>query len=115
MPDRLTPKATKFTLAMSVRKYFYALYNVTNSAFKEMLISVGNRDAVTGNRMFDRHEAVRQIKDAARAAKDTETVDASDGDIYKYISREQKKQGHGLKLRRREYARLTHQQVAPAE
>jgi hypothetical protein len=111
MPDRLTPKANTRSLAASVRIYFFALYNSANTAFKDMLASVGNRDAKTGNRLFDRHEAVKQIKEAAKAAKDTETADALDGEIYKHVVHILSKQGLGLKLRRAQYAQLTRERV----
>jgi hypothetical protein len=54
---------------MSVRNYFYALYNATNATFREMLVSVGNKDSKTGNRLFDRHVAVGMVKEAAKRAR----------------------------------------------
>ena len=113
IPDRLEPKQNKRNLMQNVRIYFYACYNATKK-FRDLLVSIGNEDAVTGNRLFDRHEAVGMIKGAARKAEDIATSDAKDGDIYKCMVDLMRTNGLGLKLRRAEYQRLTHQQ-APAE
>jgi hypothetical protein len=113
VPERLEPKNLKRTLAMNVRGYFYQLYNAGNKAFQDLLVSVGNKDSLTGNRLFDRHNAVSMVKKAAAEAKDKITQDAKDGDIYRYIVHLMNENKLGLKLRRSEYERLTHQ--APAE
>jgi hypothetical protein len=112
LPDRLEPKQTSRNLMQNVRIYFYALYNGTKK-FRELLGSIGNKDAITGNRLFDRHEAVGMIKGAARKAEDISTSDAMDGDIYRCMVTLMRGNGLGLKLRRSEYQKLTHQ--APAE
>ena len=112
MPERLEPKKTSRSLATSVRVYFYTLYNATNAKFRELLASVGNKDAITGNRLFDRHEAVGMIKAAATKAEDSLTTTAKDGDIYRCLVNLMRQNDMGLKLRRREYNRLTHQQAA---
>ena len=113
MPVRLEPKVTKRSLTASVKIYFYTLYNAADGKFKEFLASVGNKDAITGNRMFDRGEAVAMILAAAKESKDTGTANAKKGDIYKCIVQFMRAEGLGLKLRKQEYQRLTHQ--APAE
>lgn len=113
VPDRLEPKQTKRTLMVNVRIYFYALYNATNGKFRALLASISNVDAITGNRMFDRAEAVNLIKDAAKDAKDIATGNAKAGEIYRCIVNLMRENGLGLKLRRTEYKRLTHQ--SPAE
>jgi hypothetical protein len=113
MPEHLEPKSTKRSLAISVRMYFYALYNAANGTFKDLLASVGNKDAITGNRLFDRHDAVGMIKDTAKKADDSIVQNAKDGDIYKVLVNILRYEGMGLKIRRQEYQRLTHQ--APAE
>jgi len=113
MPERLEPKNTKRSLATSVRIYFYTLYNASNSKFRELLASVGNKDAVTGNRLFDRYQAVEMIKSAAKDAKDTITQTAKEGDVYRCMVNVMRGEKLGLSLRRKEYERLTHQ--APAE
>ena len=118
MPPRLEPKQTKRSLMISVRGYFYNLYNATNAKFRDLLASVSNQDAITGNRLFDRHDAVGMIKKAAEDAKDALTAQAKDGDIYRCLVHLMKGNDLGLKLRRREYERLTHQKKAlmsPAE
>jgi len=112
MPDKLEPKVSSRSLAMSVRNYFYSLYN-NAKAFRDLLASVGNKDAMTGNRLFDRHEAVGLIKQAAKKADDPIVLGAKDGDVYRCIVNLMRQNDMGLKLRRREYTRLTHQ--APAE
>jgi hypothetical protein len=67
-----------------IEDIFYSLY-ATSDAFRELLSSAGNEDSKTGNRMFDRHVAVRMIKNAAADAKDSVTATAKDGDIYKHV------------------------------
>ena len=114
VPARLEPKQSKRTLMYSVRAYFYSLYNTTSAKFRDLLASVGNKDAVTGNRLFDRHEAVGMIKQAAKQAQDQFTAESKDGDIYRCIVNLMRKHDMGLKLRRREYALLTHS-ATPAE
>jgi hypothetical protein len=113
MPDHLEPDTTARSLMTSVRMYFFALYNAADKTFAKYLGSVGNRDAETGNRLFDRHEAVRMIKNAAKKSEDTQTETAKDGDIYKCIVNLMRKKELGLKLRRRQFRELTHR--APAE
>lgn len=109
MPERLEPKNTARSLPASVRIYFYSLYNDASGKFKELLASVGNKDAIHGNRLFDRHHAVTMIKAAASKSSDTTVTSAVDGDIYKCIAVLMRGEGIGLKLRRRDYTRLTHQ------
>jgi hypothetical protein len=113
MPERLEPKNTARTLMVSVRGYFYALYNSTNKAFVDLLASVGHKDSIHGNRLFDRHVAVGMIKKAALDAKDTFTANAKDGDVYRCIVNLMSQHDMGLKLRRSQY-RAIMQQV-PAE
>ena len=109
MPERLEPKATNKTLAASVRRYFYAVYN-SDPKFKTYLASVGNKDAITGNRGFDRHVAVEFLKDAARAASDDCFKDVIDVEIYKHLSHEISKWDDlKLRYRRLEFQRFTQQ------
>jgi hypothetical protein len=110
MPDRLEPKNTARSLMASVKVYFYTLYNGTDKAFRSLLGSIGNKDAITGNRLFDRHEAVGLIKKVARQANDAPTVDAKDGDVYKCLVSLMRVNGIGLKLRKHQYRELTHTQ-----
>lgn len=112
IPDRLEPKRTQRTLMVNVRMYFYQLYNTPDGKFRALLVSISNVDAVTGNRMFDRAEAVGMIKDAAKTAKDITTSGAKAGHIYRCLVNLMREHGLGLKLRRTEYLRLTHQQAA---
>jgi len=112
VPERLEPKKTSRSLVTSVRIYFYTLYNATSATFRELLASVGNKDAIHGNRLFDRHVAVGMIKKAAIDAKDTLTATANDGEVYRCIVGIMRQNDMGLKLRRRDYQRLTHQQPA---
>jgi hypothetical protein len=112
LPDHLEPKKTSRSLATSVRIYFYTLYNNANAAFRELLASVGNKDAIHGNRLFDRHVAVGLIKKAALEAKDTLTANANDGDIYRHIVNLMRGEKLGLRLRRNQYRQITHQQPA---
>jgi hypothetical protein len=113
IPERLVPRNAARSLQTNVRSYFYSLYNSNAATFRNLLVSVGNKDAVTGNRLFDRHVAVGLIKTAAKEAQDTITLNAKDGDVYKCLvvcmrSHDELK----LKLRRQQYDQLTHQQAA---
>lgn len=114
VPERLDPKSTARSLGASVRGYFFPLYNAPDGTFRGWLASVGNDDAVTGNRLFDRHNAVTAIKETAEKARDSLTASARDGDVYKHVVNIMRNHGMGLRLRRREYQRLTHQST-PAE
>jgi hypothetical protein len=107
LPEHLEPKKTKRSLMTSVRIYFYALYNAADGTFKKFLASVGNKDSVTKHRIIDRVRAIDMIKASAKDAKDSITGTAKDGDILKCLSKIMLENGQGLKLRRREYQRLT--------
>jgi hypothetical protein len=85
LPERLEPKNAKRSLLQNARGYFYALYNSDDDTFRDLLASVGNKDAVTGNRLFDRHQAVGMMKEQAKRANDTITLEAKDGDIYRCL------------------------------
>ena len=112
LPVRLPPPVNPArSLAIKVRDYFHSLWS--NVTFRDFLASVGNKDSITGNRLFDRYKAVEMVKAAAKSAEDSFTVSAKDGDIYKYLVRNMSKNGMGLRLRREQYKTLTHQ--APAE
>lgn len=111
VPTKLEPKNTPRALSTSVRGYFYTIWN-SAEAFRTFLGSVGNKDSVTGNRLFDRYKAVEMIKEAAAEAKDSLTANAKDGDIYKYVTHIMGKEGLGLKTRREQFKALTHQQPA---
>jgi hypothetical protein len=115
LPIRLEPVQTKRSLMANVRIYFYSLYNQTDGKFRTFLASVSNDDAITGNRLFDRHDAVGMIKGLAKEAKDQATGNAKDGEIYKCLVNLMRANQLGLKIRRAEYQRLTHQEHAPAE
>jgi len=111
VPVKLEPRNTARTLSVQVSGYFYSLWSV--EAFRNFLASVGNKDSITGNRLFDRYRAVAMIKAAAAKAEDKITENAKDGDIYKYVVHLMGKNGMGLQTRRKQYNALTHQ--APAE
>jgi hypothetical protein len=111
VPDHLEPKSTARNLATLVRGYFYPLYN-SSVAFRDLLASVGNKDAITGNRLFDRLRAVDMIKEAATEAKDSLTTRAKEGEIYKHLVHVMGAEGMSLKQRRQAYQSLTHQQAA---
>lgn len=112
VPERLEPKSANRTLMVNVRSYFYTLYNASGDQFRKLLVSVGNKDAITGNRLFDRYQAVDMIKNAAAKAEDEITVNAKHGDVYFCLSRLMRQHDMGLKLRRQEFARLTHRAAA---
>jgi fido (protein-threonine AMPylation protein) len=111
MPERWEPRATQAALMQRVRGYFEALYNGAGQ-FRDYLASVGNQDSITENRAFDRYKAVEMIKDMARENGDLLTANASEGKIYQKVATLMRGAGLGLRVRRQEYARLTHQ---PAE
>jgi hypothetical protein len=81
LPERIEPKVTKHSLFARVRIYYYGLYNGASSKFRDYLASVGNKDSLTGNRMFDRAEAVKLVLKEAETAKDSITLASSQGDI----------------------------------
>ncbi len=113
VPERIEPKNAKRSLLQNVRGYFYLLYNSDDEAFRNFLASVGNDDAITGRRDFDRHEAVGLIKEQARLAKDAATLDALDGDIYRCLVTVMRSHDElKPKLRRAQFAQLQHQQAA---
>src|SRR5688572_22502733 len=113
VPERLEPKNAKRSLLQNVRGHFYTLYNSDNVQFREYLGTVGNEDAITGRRDFDRHEAVRLIKEQAKHAKDTVTLEALDGEVYRCLVNVMRKHDElRPKLRRAQYRRLGHQQAA---
>jgi hypothetical protein len=107
MPERLEPKQTKRSLMTSVRMYFYTLYNAADGKFKAFLSSVGNKDAVTGNRTADRVRAVDMIKASADKGGDSTTSAAKDGDVLQCLSKLMTENGLGLKVRRQQYDQLT--------
>jgi hypothetical protein len=109
LPEKLEPKMTTRSLMISVRLYFYALYNAADGVFKSFLGSVSNKDAVTKNRTADRVRAVDMIK---ASAKDDQVIKtAYDGDIIKCMSKIMSDHGQGLKVRREKF----HQLTKPAE
>jgi hypothetical protein len=113
MPERLEPKNAKRSLSQSVRVYFYALYNATDGTFRDLLASVGNKDAITGNRLFDRHKAVGMIKEQAAEAKDSITMEAKDGDVYRCLVNIMNNHDDlSLRQRRISYDKWDHQQAA---
>jgi hypothetical protein len=112
MPERLEPNITKRSLMTAVSVHFYPLYNAAGGKFPGFLASVGNEDSLTLNRLFDRHEAVGMVKAAAKAAQDNITLSAKDGDIYRCIVHLMRTNKLGLKLRKQQYEKLTHQQAA---
>lgn len=101
------------SLLTKVREYFYPLWNAEDGVFRGYFVSVGNKDAITGNRLFDRHKAVDMVKAVAKEAKDHLTTNAKDGDVYKHLVGLTSKAGMGLKARRLDYRRLIGQ--VPAE
>ena len=111
VPDHLAPAASSRALITAVRGYFYNLYNnraAQGASFREYLKSIGNKDAVTKNRIFDRHEAVRMIKKSATDANDASTADAADGQVYQcMVSVMRVHPELRLRLRRADYQRLT--------
>lgn len=119
VPARLEPRATARTLMHSTRALFYALWNGADATFRNLLASVGNDDAITGNRMFDRHEAITLMRKAAekQAARDLVFLEAKAGDIYRCLVRILRDHDLGLKIRREQFNRLTHDTPpsAPAE
>ena len=95
------------SLHASVRIYFEALY--PKPEFQNLLASVNNRTSLTGNRLFDRYDAVRMIKELAAERKDTAVVGTKAGYIYKIVVGVMRQNNMGLKLRRKEYLLLTQQ------
>lgn len=107
LPAHLEPKHAKRSLLTSVRGHFYSLYNSPNDAFRKMLASVDNKTAITGNKNFDRKEAVDLIVKAAEKTGDTATAQAKAGSIYQCLNRVMGDHVElKLKLRRQEYLRL---------
>lgn len=115
MPDRLEPKSTARTLMHSVKHYFYVSFNSPSDEFRDYLASVSNKDALTGNRFFDRHVAVEMLVKAAKAAGDPCFENVTHGKIFQMISRIMADHPEiALKHRREEYRRLTQSRQAAA-
>jgi hypothetical protein len=118
VPDRLDPQHTKHSLMTNVRLLFFRLWNGTEAKakarFHQLMASVGNDDSVNKSRAYDRCTAVNMIVEAAGA--DSVINGAKPGDILKCLSVIMRQNGMGLRLRRREYQRLTHSpSPSPAE
>jgi hypothetical protein len=115
VPDKLDPKHTKRSLMTNVRLRFFQLWNATEAKaktrFHQLMASVGNDDSVNKSRGYDRCKAVDMIISAADG--DAVINGAKPGDILKCLSLIMRENGMGLRLRRREYQRLTH--ATPAE
>jgi hypothetical protein len=114
VPEHLEPKHIKRSLLQKVRDYFVLLYNARTD-FREFLVATGNDDAITLNRVFDRHNAVLMIRAAATKANDTTMEQAEDGIIYKHLNTVMKDYPElRPKQRRLEYKRQQrqHQQEA---
>jgi hypothetical protein len=109
MPERLEPKMSPRSVYDSVKRYFYPNYNNPDGVFAKHLASVNNKDAITDNRLFDRHVAVGMIRKSAEAAGDPCFEGVSDGKIYECVVHIITKEHPeiGLKHRREEYRRLT--------
>jgi hypothetical protein len=114
VPDRLDPARTRHSLMTNVRFRFFQLWNSAEAKvktqFHQLMASVGNDDSINKSRAYDRCKAVDMIVSAAGA--DATINGAKPGDILKCLSAIMRQNGMGLRLRRREYQRLTH---APAE
>lgn len=116
VPDKLDPKVTKRALMTNVRLRFFQLWHSAEAkvktSFHQLMASVGSKDSINKNRGYDRAKAVDMIVAAAAKDGDVVVVDAAPGDILKCLSLIMAENGMGLRLRRREYQRLTH---SPAE
>jgi hypothetical protein len=115
VPDKLDPKHTKRSLMTNVRLRFFQLWNSAEAkvkdTFHQLMASVSNDDSVNKSRSYDRAKAVDMI--VSVAGSDAVINGAKPGDILKCLSHVMRENGMGLRLRRREYARLTH--ASPAE
>lgn len=108
LPETLEPKNAKRSLFQNVKGHFYTLYNSNDKTFQEFLKAVGNKDAVTRNRNFDRHQAVIMIKKLAKETQDLITANATDGDVYEQVVKVMRLHPElGLKMRRIEYQRFS--------
>lgn len=107
MPPVLKIVSSPRSVHMSVRMYFEALY--PKPEFRNLLASVNNKTSITANRLFDRYDAVKMIKELAATKGDTAVVGTKPGYIYKTVVRLLRKNDMGLKLRRKEYLLLTQQ------
>jgi hypothetical protein len=115
VPDQLNQKHTKRSLMTNVRVLFFRLWNgaevKAKAHFHQLMASVGNDDSVNKSRAYDRCKAVDMIVNAS--GDDSVINGAKPGDILRCLSLIMRENGMGLKLRRREYQRLTH--ATPAE
>ena len=115
VPDKLDPQHTKRSLMTNVRLLFFQLWNSAEAKvktrFHSLMASVGNGDSVNKSRAYDRCKAVDMIVE--KAGQDATVNGALPGDILKCLSVIMRENGMGLRLRRREYQRLTH--ARPAE
>ena len=83
MPKTLEPKRTAQSLTRSVKHYFYELYNAPDGEFQSYLASIGNKDARTGKREFDRLRAVDMLRTAATRGGDKCFAGVKEGEIYR--------------------------------
>jgi uncharacterized protein YecA (UPF0149 family) len=118
VPDKLEPMHTKRSLMTNVRLRFFQLWNNAEAKLKtqfhQLMASVGNGDSVNKSRAYDRCKAVDMIVNVS--GNDTVINGAKPGDILKCLSVIMRENGMGLRLRRREFQRLTHSPSAtPAE
>jgi len=111
LPTHLDPQNSTRALKSSVRVYFEQLFN-SSEAFRDYLASVGNRDSITKNRLFDRHNAILMIKASAKKAGDSFVEGADEGIVYKHVVSIMRDRGLGLRVRRAAYLQLTHMQAA---
>lgn len=106
LPERLDPPVMRNTLMSSVRPYFYKLYN-DEEGFRGYLAAVNNATAITGNRFFDRYEAVRMIQDLAVQDRNQVVLNAKAGDLYRCICYLMRQHELGLRARLQAWRRLT--------
>jgi hypothetical protein len=86
-----------------VSNYFYKLYNVTtDNKFRPYLASTGNKDSLTLNLGFDRHNAVLQIYKLADEDGCTEITGAPEGKVYDCVVKLLRRHNLGRRARRRE-------------
>lgn len=110
LPTHLDPPTSKRNLMSRVRDYFHVLYNnPKDDTFREWLVAVNNKSAITENLWFDRGYAVRAIRDLAKKSEDATVEAASEGAIYKSMTRVMREHQIGLKLRRQQLKKLLNQ------
>jgi hypothetical protein len=97
----------------TVKLFFYPLYD-EDAAFRDFLVSVGNKDSKTKNRTIDRYKAIEMMVERAREAHDTVLPAAMPGEVLQCLTTIMRQEGLGLRARLAQQRQLTAEATAAA-